>query len=381
MSRERHELNRRTFIKTGIGTATSVAAFGTGTWVVQAAPPTQEETPRINGMPTRRLPRSGQVVPIFGLGTATLQYSPLKRERKVKLVRYAYEKGVRYFDTANNYETEDILGEALKDVRDAVYLNTKTMAGNAKTAREHVEGALKKLQTEAIDCVKVHLPYGYDRAMRILDELEKMRDEGKIINVGMSNHIFFEVACKLVDTGRLDEVLLARCYFPKGETSIISHRNAEFREMALARARQLGMNIIGMKALGAFMFTAMHKMWVPDYDEDKAGRLPGAAIRWAYSDHRFHVYIIGCDAPEQIDANVALCSGDMTFTNEDRLLLTEFVTKVWESENIKKCPVVFANADAANDVRRVWEGRRRVMAEVMKHGKRLWQESLKNVET
>ena len=36
-----------------------------------------------------------------------------------------------------------------------------------------------------------------------------MKKEGKIINVGMSNHINFETAFKLVDSERLDEVLLA----------------------------------------------------------------------------------------------------------------------------------------------------------------------------
>lgn len=42
-----------------------------------------------------------------------------------------------------------------------------------------------------------------------------MGDEGKMINIGMSNHVHFEVAYKLIDTGRPDKVLLAKRYLPR----------------------------------------------------------------------------------------------------------------------------------------------------------------------
>ena len=55
------------------------------------------------------------------------------------------------------------------------------------------------------------------------------------------------MAHKLIDSGAFDEVLLARCYFLKGMKEIILPRNLQFREMAIARAHELGMNIIGIR--------------------------------------------------------------------------------------------------------------------------------------
>ena len=44
----------------------------------------------------------------------------------MKLVRYAYDRGVRYFDTAGNYmESQSMLSKGLKGVRDKVYLVAK----------------------------------------------------------------------------------------------------------------------------------------------------------------------------------------------------------------------------------------------------------------
>ncbi|UCH36446.1 MAG: aldo/keto reductase, partial [Armatimonadota bacterium] len=258
----------------------------------------------------------------------------------------AYEKGIRYFDTAESYGSEAIIGAALQDVRDDVYLATKTHAITPGVARQHVEASLRELRTDALDCVKLHVPNEYDHAMRVLDEIEAMRDEGKMRLIGMSNHVHFELALKLIDTGRLDEVLLARCYFPKGYAEIISQRNQELREMAIARAHELDMNIIGMKALGAVIFGHHAADLVPDHDKEKARRLPAAAIRWSFSDPRFHIYLVGVSMFSDIDENVATCSGDLTVTDEDRALLAEFSAKAWGAKPIRDCPEPYKHPDS-----------------------------------
>lgn len=363
-------VDRRTFLKTGA----SVAVVTAGGRTANAADTQPAEAPRLNGMPMRALPRSGRMMPIFGLGTATMsgQYDPRPHEQKAAVVRYAYEQGVRYFDTAAGYKTASLLGDALHDVREDVFLNTKTMSATPEGARKDVETALAELKTDVIDCVKLHLPWNYDTAMTVLDELEKMRGEGKIKLLGMSNHVHFETAYKIIDTGRLDEVLIARSYFPKGETEILVPRNLEFREMALARAQELGMNIIGMKALGGFVFSQLHTMWAPDFEPEKGAKLPAAAIRWAISDNRFHLYIIGCEQQAQIDRNVRLCGQDLTPTAEDRKLLAEFTSKVWDSELVKKCPVLYDDPNTPPDMAKYLQGRKAVMEEVVKHASKIW---------
>ncbi len=78
---------------------------------------------------TRTLGQTGLKLPILGFGGAALPkacLNPLSDEDRVALVRYAFDRGLRYFDTAPNYmESEAILGEALKDRRRDVCFVTK----------------------------------------------------------------------------------------------------------------------------------------------------------------------------------------------------------------------------------------------------------------
>jgi aryl-alcohol dehydrogenase-like predicted oxidoreductase len=314
-------------------------------------------------------------MPIFGLGTATLmpQYNPAPTEEKVRLIRHAYDQGVRYFDTAAIYQTESYVGEALKDVRDDVYIATKAWPVNAAVARTQIESSFKNLQTDVIDCLKVHLAADLDVSLEVIDVLEEYKAKGKVGNIGMSNHVHFEVAHQLIDTGRLDEFLCARGYFPKGETEIITARNDEYRQMCLARAEELGMNIIGMKAMGGFMYGKMYGLWVPDFSPERAALLPAAAIRWCFSDPRFHLYIIGAYLPSDIDDNVAIVSGDLAVTNDDRMLLADFSARAWNSEIAKQCPKPFSQA-GVNDADTIPEARTKVFQMVGEHAMKILSE-------
>lgn len=59
------------------------------------------------------------------------------------MVRYAYDRGVRYYDTADNYgESQKLIGEALKDVRKDVFLTSKGEVMRAERTRQVYNGAL-----------------------------------------------------------------------------------------------------------------------------------------------------------------------------------------------------------------------------------------------
>ena len=99
------------------------------------------------------------------------------------LVRHAYDRGLRYFDTAGNYfESQAILGEALKDRRRQVCLVTKVETTKPEEVRKAVEKSLKELQTDYLDVLLIHGTPGLqqmtvEQAMKIHAELVKLRDE------------------------------------------------------------------------------------------------------------------------------------------------------------------------------------------------------------
>jgi predicted aldo/keto reductase-like oxidoreductase len=330
------KLNRRQFVTSTAAAAAGAAALGSAS--ATGAKPRATGN-RVNGVPTTVLPRGGREVPIFGVGCAYIggYLSQGKKDEAIRVLRYAHERGMRYFDSATLYPTDAAAAEALAPVIEDIYLTTRSPArppDPAKTMRDHVELELKRYKTDVIDCFKIHNAHDYDNAMLALDELEKIREQGKIRQIGVSSHVHFENIYRLIDTERLDQVLLGRTYFPKGYYQLLSQHNMAWRERCIARAHELGMNVIGMKCLGGVLFTRAPQN-PPEFPDEKRKRLPAAAIRWGYADQRITLYNIGIGTTQDVDDNIEIFSGDMTFTDSDRQLLAEYSTKLWTSPMIR----------------------------------------------
>lgn len=115
----------------------------------------------------------------------------------------AVETGVNFFDTAPAYNAgaaERCLGEALEDmgVRDKVYISTKCgnvfvdgvvyrRDGSAAGIRKQCEESLRNLRTDHVDLMLVHWPDPNTPFEETMGELAKMKEEGKILHVGVSN--------------------------------------------------------------------------------------------------------------------------------------------------------------------------------------------------
>ncbi|MGE5624659.1 MAG: aldo/keto reductase [Bacillota bacterium] len=153
-------------------------------------------------MKKRKLGRSGLEVSALGLGCMGMSYAygqaPDKKEM-VKLLHQAFERGVTFFDTAEAYgpyTNEELLGEALKPIRDKVVIATKFgfrggVAQNGTDSRPEniravAEAALKRLQTGVIDLFYQHR---VDPNVPIEDVAGTVKDlirEGKVRHFGMS---------------------------------------------------------------------------------------------------------------------------------------------------------------------------------------------------
>ncbi len=181
---------------------------------------------------------------------------------------------------------------------------------------------------------------GFDAAMKIHDEILKLRDEKMCRFIGLTTHVAFETVHKMISTGGFDQVLLAYGYFRKGMDTLLSHRNLEHREMCLAKAHELNMGIVAMKVMGANILGHNAKNLVPDHDPAALERLPGAAIRWVLQDERVCILNIGASMPQDIDKNLATLKGDLKFTNDDHTLLANFAGRAYESKAIKAMKIV-----------------------------------------
>ena len=345
MSEPDRHLGRRAFLAKATQAAAATVAVSAR---IAAAEPAAEKGQAAATIPTRVLGKTGLKLPILGYGGAALPtawLNPLSREDRVKLVRYAYDRGVRYFDTSPVYmESEAILGEALEDRRDQACLVTKVESTRPEDVRKSVEGSLKVLRTDHLDIILIHGTPGLqqmtvEQAMKVHAELVKLRDEKTARFIGFSAHGFFDKALALIASGGFDQCMLSYGYIPRGYDQVWSARMIELRNACVAKAHELGMGIVAMKVIGAGMLGAWSGYLVPGFEGGRLKRLPGAAIRHVLQDERIDILNIGMRLKEEIDANIAVLSANTAYTLEDRALLAEFSAKLYDTDAIKKLKV------------------------------------------
>ena len=338
------KLGRRKFLKKAAQVAT-VSAFSAG--VVTAGSP-NEKINTGDAIPTRMLGKTGVKLPILGYGGAALPRiwgNPLSFDDRVKLVRYAYDRGVRYYDTAGNYgESQALLGEALKDVRDKVFLTSKVEVMQAGKTRQAFEKVLGEMKTDYLDAILIHGTPGLEQmtvveAMRVRGELVKLRDEEAVRFIGFSAHSYFDKALALIESDVFDLCMLSYGYIPRGHNQIWTARMTELRNACIAKAHARDMGIVAMKVVGAGVLGAWSGYVVPGFDRKRIKQLPAAAIRYVLQDERIDMLTIGMRLEGEIDANIKTLSGDATYTPNDRALLAEFSAKAFESDAIKKMSV------------------------------------------
>jgi len=109
-----------------------------------------------------------------------------------QVVHEAIDRGVNLFDTAPSYgkgEAERLLGKAIGAKRESVIIATKfgPKDSTPKRLRDSLEQSLKNLNTDYIDIYQQHWPPSTPAVDETLGELLKLRDEGKIREIGVSN--------------------------------------------------------------------------------------------------------------------------------------------------------------------------------------------------
>ncbi|QNK63249.1 aldo/keto reductase [Pedobacter sp. PAMC26386] len=159
-------------------------------------------------MEYRQLGASGLKVPVLSFGTATFgggneffkAWGSTQVDEASRLINLCLDAGVNLFDTANVYSnglSEEILGQALKGLRDKVLISTKaTFAmgdgpNDLGSSRFHLlkqcEDSLKRLKTDHIDIYHMHGFDGNTPVEETLKTLENLVESGKVRYIACSN--------------------------------------------------------------------------------------------------------------------------------------------------------------------------------------------------
>ena len=221
--------------------------------------------------------------------------SPLQMDMRpedgARLLIYAYERGVRFLDTADLYGTYPHIRLALKDAPDYV-VSTKAYCYDRQTAQEALERAYRGIGRDYVDLFMLHEQEslytlrGHEEALVYLTE---QREKGHIGAVGVSTHF---AGC-VQAAARFPMIQVVHPLINYAGIGI-QDGTREDMEKAIQTARGAGIGIFAMKPLGG-------------------GHLIGdnrAALDYAVNSPLLDSVAIGMQNTREIDANISFFNGE-----------------------------------------------------------------------
>lgn len=134
---------------------------------------------------------SGQSIPVLGQGTWRMGEDSSRRKAEVAALRLGLDLGMNLIDTAEMYGeggAEEVVGEAIDDRRDDVFVVTKVYPHNAtqRGALEACVRSLRRLKTDYIDLYLLHWR-GQVPLEETLEAFRLLKETGRIRDYGVSN--------------------------------------------------------------------------------------------------------------------------------------------------------------------------------------------------
>lgn len=275
------------------------------------------------------------VLGCWGIGSDF--YGEVDINTVVDTVHAAVANGINLVDTAPNYgNSEDVLGKALKGIRDKVILATK--CGNIKypggsyklltpvSMRMQLEESLRRLDTDYIDLYQIHCP-DYNSSMEVAYEtMNQFKKEGKIRAWGIANHNAQEVLAA-ADAGA---VSIQNIYS-------LTRKGAGRDIIPVAANAGMGVEVFGVLAGGLLTgkydkprvvesATERRPMYYYEFKEENWAKseailkvikevadgrgvpMSQVAINWTISNPLVSCALVGAKSPAQVEANVAAAS-------------------------------------------------------------------------
>ena len=196
-------------------------------------------------MRTVTLGKTGITVNKNGFGALPIQR--VSHEEAALLLRKAYDNGIRYFDTARGYtDSEEKIGEALSDVRQNLFLATKTPSHTVEGFWNDLETSLRLLRTDYIDVYQFHNPPFCPKpgdGTGLYEAMEEAKRQGKIRFIAITNHRL-PLAREAVESGLYDVLQFPFSYLASGKDQELVRLCAE---------KNVG--FVAMKALSGGLIT------------------------------------------------------------------------------------------------------------------------------
>jgi len=144
-------------------------------------------------MENRVLGRTRERIPVIGMGTWAMGNSTgEKHQEEVEALEKGIELGMKFIDTAEAYgegRSETLVGRAIRDVRDQVFLATKVSPEHFgyDDVMRSCEASIERLGVKYIDLYQLHWPNPRIPIQETLRAMDDLVSQGKVRYIGVSN--------------------------------------------------------------------------------------------------------------------------------------------------------------------------------------------------
>ena len=274
-------------------------------------------------------------LPMLGSTSAVDRFDPNKtidEEEATRMIHYAIDHGINYFDTAYVYhggKSETLLGKALKAHRDGVMIATKLPTWLAQTPDDFdrfLDEQLKKLETEYID---LYLLHGLNRAvwqkmmeMDVLGFLDKILSDGRVRYAGFSFHDDVKIFKEIIDSYQWTFCQIQYNYFDE---------NYQAGREGIEYAAAKGIGVVVMEPLrGGKLTDKMPEEIQALWDSAETRRTPAEwALRWVWDHEEVSIALSGMSTMSQLMENIKIAEDAYTGSLSEKEL--KLIGKVRES--------------------------------------------------
>ncbi len=160
-------------------------------------------------MEYKPLGRTSEKIPVIGMGTWKIgnPHTPAERTAQIESLKRGLELGMTFIDTAEFYgdgASEQLVGEAIKNRRDSVFIATKVWPTNLHhdDVLKACDRSLKRLGISHIDLYQIHWPNPRVPIEETMGAMQELVRGGKVRHIGVSNFSIEETRQAAAALGR-----------------------------------------------------------------------------------------------------------------------------------------------------------------------------------
>lgn len=263
--------------------------------------------------------KTGKMVSVVGYGGLRFDLEKSDQEN-VDLIKYAYEKGINYFDTAPGYcddRSEDIFGLAfrqmIKEGKTDFYVSTKGKPKVYDTAEKAIDAVKKSIERLGVSKINFYHIWNirkmehYEFAMRPGGQYEgllKCKEEGLIDHIVFSSHQPGDEVIKVLDKNKFE-----------GVTMGINILNFPYRLKGAKHAIENGYGVVAMNPLSGGT--------IPKYNEElsfltrEGESAIESALRFNIGIPQINISLIGVNKKQDIDDACKIADENKIYSDED----------------------------------------------------------------